>query len=105
MDDTKSVHFTLSPSEASSRSSSPAPSTYNGTTTNLNDFKSKLNVLDDDHTPGRRARDVYDTTLSWWRAGVRRKLVNVVHWESQIISKMQVSSKPYILCRLHFILP
>lgn len=91
MDQTKSVHFTLSPSEASSRSSSPAPSGYNGTTTNLNDLKSKLNVLHDEHTPGRRARDVYDTTLSWWRAGVRRKLVRAVYWESQIIAKMQAS--------------
>jgi len=59
--------------------------------TNLNDIKSKLNVLDDDHTPGHHARDVYDTTLSWWRAGVRRKLVSAVHYESQIIAKIQVS--------------
>ena len=94
MDHTKSVHFTLStpPSEVSSRSSSPAPSVYNGTTENLNDLKSKLSVLDDDRTPGHHARDVYDTTLSWWRAGIRRKLVNMVHWESQIVARMQASS-------------
>ncbi|KAF8970350.1 PAP2 superfamily-domain-containing protein [Flammula alnicola] len=99
MDSPKSVHFTLSmpPSEASSRASSPAPAgalrskvnhDQNGTTYNYNDIKSKF-TLDDDLTPGRQGRDVYDTTLSWWRAALRRKLVATVHWESQAIAKMQ----------------
>lgn len=41
--------------------------------------------------PGRRSVDVYDTTLSWWRAAVRRKLVKMVHRESAVIAEMQVS--------------
>jgi hypothetical protein len=77
---TKPVQVLIPPSEV-----------YNDKTTILNDRKSKLDEVDNDHTPGRRARDVYDTTLSWWRAGVRRKLVTTVHWESQIIANVQVS--------------
>lgn len=34
--------------------------------------------------------DVYDATLSWWRAAVRRKLLGAVKRESGIIAKMQV---------------
>ena len=36
-------------------------------------------------------RDVYDTTLSWWRAAIRRRLVQSIHWESRVIARMQVS--------------
>ncbi|THU78390.1 hypothetical protein K435DRAFT_887845 [Dendrothele bispora CBS 962.96] len=38
----------------------------------------------------RQARDVYDMTLSNWRASVRRKLLRIVRRESVIIAKMQV---------------
>ncbi|KIM45566.1 hypothetical protein M413DRAFT_430272 [Hebeloma cylindrosporum] len=85
MDHTKSVQFmSIPPSDRA-----PSASAYTGSTTNLNDLKSKLNLLGDDGTPGCRAKDVYDTTLPWWRAGVRRKVVSTLHWESQIIAKMQ----------------
>ncbi|KAF9474578.1 hypothetical protein BDN70DRAFT_815445 [Pholiota conissans] len=98
MDRSRAVHFTVSlpGSEASSRSSSPAAErvrkTYNDqkrTIYDYNELKSKLKALDDDVTPGRQGEDVYDANLSWWRAGLRRKLVRTVQWESKIIAKMQ----------------
>ncbi|KAF9446990.1 hypothetical protein P691DRAFT_707521 [Macrolepiota fuliginosa MF-IS2] len=33
--------------------------------------------------------DVYEATLPWWRAAVRRSLVKTVRWESRVIAKMQ----------------
>ncbi|KAG6865552.1 hypothetical protein C0991_001556 [Blastosporella zonata] len=33
--------------------------------------------------------DVYDVTLPWWRAAIRRRLVKIVQWESQVIAKLQ----------------
>jgi len=87
----KSVHFTLSgpPSEASSRSSSPGPpSPLSQDTFNDHfDRKTRPNVSYDGIP--RRAKDVYDATLPWWRAAIRRRLVNVVHWESNVIARMQ----------------
>lgn len=38
-----------------------------------------------------RQIDVYDATLIWWRAAIRRKLVKSVRWESEVIARMQVS--------------
>lgn len=98
MNGIKTAQFTLSlpGSEASSRASSPdlpehtrnvanhAPAR---TTYNHNDLTTKYI---DNIVPGRQGRDVYDTNLSWWRAGVRRKLVEMVQWESVVIAKMQV---------------
>lgn len=39
--------------------------------------------------PGQLPMDVYEATLPWWRAAVRRALVGTVLWESKIIAKMQ----------------
>ncbi|KAF8880461.1 PAP2 superfamily-domain-containing protein [Gymnopilus junonius] len=96
----KSARFTLSlpPSEASSRSSSPAPSdrvtlqpppNYIDSTHDYINTKLNQSLLEDDEKHGRQGRDVYESTLSWWRAGLRRKLVTTVQWESQVIAKMQ----------------
>ena len=41
--------------------------------------------------PWAQPKDVYDTSLSWWRAAIRRRLVASVRWESRIIARMQVS--------------
>ncbi|KAG6907686.1 hypothetical protein DXG01_007789 [Tephrocybe rancida] len=79
-------HFTLSVpgSENSSREPSPAPSLKR------NGYPASLRNLDEkDPTPGRLPMDVYDVTLPWWRAGIRRKLVTSVQWESEIIAKLQ----------------
>lgn len=100
MDRTKRTQFTLSgpPSEASSRAPSPAPAcplpVKNGTATAHNgyyDLKTRLRSLEGKIIPDSEGRDVYDTTLSWWQAGLRRRLVATVKWESEVIAKMQVS--------------
>lgn len=39
--------------------------------------------------PGQHSMDVYDATLSWWRAAIRRKLVKAVERESEMIATMQ----------------
>lgn len=41
-------------------------------------------------TPGTLPADVYDTTLPWWRAAIRRKLTQSIEWESRVLAKMQV---------------
>lgn len=95
----KSVHFSISgpPSEASSRAPSPAPtlsrepSYQNGAAHDLDAQSLKHRFFTDEVTPGLQGKDVYDSTLSWWRAGIRRKLVATVQWESRIIATMQVS--------------
>lgn len=42
---------------------------------------------------GRQPLDAYDTILPGWRAAIRRKIVESVHEESEIIARMQVSRK------------
>jgi hypothetical protein len=34
--------------------------------------------------------DVYERTMSWWRVGIRRKLMRRVREESEVIARMQV---------------
>ncbi|KAJ3501621.1 hypothetical protein NLJ89_g9257 [Agrocybe chaxingu] len=97
-DGSKSVHFTLSipPSEASSRASSPAPSPisptfhyYDDASYDYIDAKVRESLMSEDSTPGRQGRDVYEATLPWWRAAIRRKLVATVYEESKILATMQ----------------
>jgi len=38
---------------------------------------------------GRLPDEVYDKTLSWWRAGIRRQLAKSIEWESQVLAAMQ----------------
>jgi hypothetical protein len=66
----------------SSRASSPAPFAREKYSYTLNGEGIDI--------PGRQI-DAYDTTLSWWRAAIRRKLVKSVQWESEVLAKMQVS--------------
>ncbi|TFK70137.1 hypothetical protein BDN72DRAFT_959047 [Pluteus cervinus] len=40
-------------------------------------------------SPGLGSPDVYSTTLPWWRAEIRRRLVKSVAWESRVIARMQ----------------
>lgn len=66
-------------------------------------LKHSLYVLDDDSASdtssivsehvdaGRLDEYFYDTTLSWWRASIRRTVLNQVERESDIIAAMQVS--------------
>lgn len=39
---------------------------------------------------GRLPEEVYTSTLNWWRAAVRRRLVRIVEWESGVLAKVQV---------------
>ena len=40
---------------------------------------------------GRLPEEVYERTLSWWRAGIRRAIVRNVERESRVLATMQVS--------------
>ncbi|KAF8869396.1 PAP2 superfamily-domain-containing protein [Infundibulicybe gibba] len=93
------VRFTLSvpPSASSSRSASPAPSlkstdqsTYQD---DLDEKRSGQLYLKGSHngeeSPGYLPMDVYDVTLPWWRAAIRRHLVKAVARESIVLAKMQ----------------
>ena len=40
---------------------------------------------------GRLPEEVYERTLSWWRAGIRRAIVRNVERESSVLAIMQVS--------------
>lgn len=51
--------------------------------------------------PGIQPKDVYDASLPWWRAAIRRRLVASVQWESRVIARMQVS---YLILRFAGIL-
>ncbi|KAF5369021.1 hypothetical protein D9758_002980 [Tetrapyrgos nigripes] len=75
-------------SVASSRSSSPIPvpgQSYLYHTEPGAYLQPKAEL----YPPGRQAKDVYDITLSRWRAVVRRMLVKRVRKESNIIARMQ----------------
>ncbi|KAH8823214.1 sphingosine-1-phosphate phosphatase [Flagelloscypha sp. PMI_526] len=76
--DEKRAQFSLSVS--SSRSSSPAPELSDDS---FYDSDSYIEV----HSPA--SSDVYDATLPWWRAAIRRKLVKIVERESRTIAAMQ----------------
>ena len=39
---------------------------------------------------GRQPEEVYTRTLSWWRAAIRRRIVQNVEWESAVLANMQV---------------
>ncbi|KAI1789463.1 PAP2 superfamily-domain-containing protein [Ganoderma leucocontextum] len=38
---------------------------------------------------GRLSEEVYERTLSWWRAGIRRAIMRNVEWESKALAAMQ----------------
>ena len=40
--------------------------------------------------PPNGTKDVYDATLPWWRAAIRRRLVRIIEHESPLIARMQV---------------
>jgi hypothetical protein len=51
--------------------------------------------------PWTNPRDVCDSSLPWWRAAIRRKLVASVQGESGVIARMQVSIKNSYSLRWH----
>lgn len=80
-------------SEPSSLSSSPASSPVGQGVHPYNNLNLDSKPLVDCVSPGIQAKDVYDTSLSWWRAAIRRRLVASVRWESRVIARMQVSCR------------
>ena len=93
----KEKKFTLSIpptySESSSLASSPAstPIESRGEYPFHSARKHEHVSLADRVPPRKQPKDVYDTSLSWWRAAIRRKLVASVERESKVIAQMQVS--------------
>ena len=89
-----SLSIPISRSQSSSLSSSPASSPisspYPYNILNLPDSRHE-HVLDNWVPPGNQPKDVYDSSLPWWRAAIRRRLLLNVRWESGIIARMQVS--------------
>ena len=83
------------PSNESSPWSSPASSPVGQGAHPYNNLNLDSKPLDDSDwvSPGIQPKDVYDTSLSWWRAAIRRRLVASVHWESRVIARMQVSCR------------
>ena len=81
--------LTIPQSIESSPSSSPVSSPVGQGVHHYNSLDSKplVNWV----SPGIQPKDVYDTSLSWWRAAIRRRLVASVHRESRVIARMQVS--------------
>lgn len=83
--------FTLSSSRPSARSVSVDPEKTHIYTTETSGF---LIPAVEEMPPGRRAVDVYEASLSWWRAAIRRKIVASVRKESVVIARMQVGVHP-----------
>lgn len=72
--------FYLHDPPSTPRSESPVPAT-----------KPEFNpILPESDGPGTLPDDVYDTTLSWWRASARRFLVRNLKTESRWLASMQV---------------
>jgi hypothetical protein len=48
-------------------------------------------------------KDIYDATLPWWRAAIRRRLIQLVERETRLIARMQVrvSSSEHTLALTH----
>lgn len=90
----KEKKFTLFiPSESSSLASSPAstPIESRGEYPLHSERKHEHVSVADGVLPRKQPKDVYDTSLSWWRVAIRRKLVASVERESKVIAQMQVS--------------
>lgn len=86
------AQFTLPESADSSRASSPAPDDFNDRDRNMyiTTPDGFLIPSNEKAPPGRRSSDIYDLSLSWWRAAARRRIVQNVRNESEIIARMQV---------------
>ena len=78
-------------SEPSSLSSSPASSPVGQGVHPYNSWNVDSKPLVDWVSPGIQPKDVYETSLSWWRVAIRRRLVESVRRESRVIARMQVS--------------
>lgn len=81
------------PSNGSSLSSSPASSPVGQGAHPYNNLNLDSKPLVHWVSPGIQPKDVYDTSLSWWRAAIRRRLVASVRCESRVIARMQVSCR------------
>ncbi|KAL0061390.1 Long-chain base-1-phosphate phosphatase [Marasmius tenuissimus] len=74
-------------SEPPTREASPSPSEKQG----LLDEKAPL-YPGIDFSPGKQPSDIYEQTLPWWRAAIRRQIVKRVEVESKTVARLQVST-------------
>jgi transcription initiation factor TFIID subunit TAF12 len=81
---------TSSKVSARSESSSPAPLVLTGQRCHGHHKISSFESVSSDDAPTLQRDDVYERTMSWWRIGIRRRLVERVRAESEIIARMQV---------------
>ena len=85
-----------------------APSFTTGDASNNGDYKHSLSAVGSP-TPksekmtdangtldaaGRLPEEVYMSTLPWWRYALRRKLLECVKWESDVLAAIQVCHIP-----------
>jgi hypothetical protein len=83
-----------------SESPSPAPLSTGRRCQGHNKLSSADSVSSDD-APMLQRDDVYERTMSWWRDGIRRKLVEHVRTESEIIARMQVRNGFFITVNVY----
>lgn len=96
------VNGTQEPSPYDSRSSTPDSASVDITSARYSGADTVLDLTAEADTgsdaeeaiqhvaAGRLPEEVYERTLTPWRAAVRRRLVQAVEWESRIIAAMQV---------------
>ncbi|KAF9265034.1 acid phosphatase/Vanadium-dependent haloperoxidase [Marasmius fiardii PR-910] len=82
--------FSETPSLASSRAASPFPEKQR--------YYDKVSTFHDARVPsGKQPSDIYEATLSWWRAGIRRQIVKTVKNESKVVARLQnVMRRPWL---------
>ena len=81
------------PTTSLSRSESPSPAPHVSTAQGYQGHHKIISSSDSvssDDAPAFQRDDVYERTMSWWRVGIRRKLVGYVRAESEVIARMQV---------------
>lgn len=79
------------PTRASTPATEPMTQTYGSNGDGYLHVPDKSMEVCLEATPGVLPEDVYDSVLSWWRAGIRRQLVRNLKTESPWLAAMQAS--------------
>ncbi|EIN09036.1 hypothetical protein PUNSTDRAFT_87143 [Punctularia strigosozonata HHB-11173 SS5] len=89
--------FTLGPVGSDKHADTPAPSRYHEKSISEDSEGSDGSSLHGSGSPGYLPDDVYEQTMGWWRAAIRRRLVRSVEWESKVIASMQAKIRTRFL--------